>query len=240
MPRGGCARGTADVYHKSHCPPLTEFVEPPSLPPPPYPARAKGERERESERTRERERKRERATRATRCKTLPVNFIALGTSSYTSTCATRHLTYLHSAGNRRDHHPSPPSTPPRLLIRSGVNLTAGTFRRRRTHVAENAQRHARRLVRRSYCLCTHRTRGCTCIYRRRRVGGSAVTNVTVKLLFNYRREDFAYYAIFRFASETEAAAAAVVGGGARNSPKIFYFARAADPRPSLVPGVRYF
>lgn len=28
---------------------------------------------------------------------------------------------------------------------------------------------------------------------------SAVTNVTVKLLFNYRREDFAYYAIFRSA-----------------------------------------
>lgn len=27
--RGG---RTADVYHKSHCPPLTEFVEPPSLP----------------------------------------------------------------------------------------------------------------------------------------------------------------------------------------------------------------
>lgn len=156
-------------------------------------AREGRKRKREQENERKRKRKRERATRATRCKTLPVNFIALGTSSYTSTCTTRHLTYLHSARNRRDHHP--PSTPPRLLIRSGVNLTAGTFRRRRTH----------RFVRRSYCLCTHRTRGCTCIYQRRRVGGSAVTNVTVKLLFNYRREDFAYYAIFRFASETEAA-----------------------------------
>lgn len=92
MPRRGCARGTADVYHKSHCPPLTEFVEPPSPPPPPppapYPAYAKGER------GSERQRARERATRATRCKTLPVNFIALGTSSYTSTCTTRHLTYL--------------------------------------------------------------------------------------------------------------------------------------------------
>lgn len=44
----------------------------------------------------------EKATRATRCKTLPVNFIALGTFSYTSTCTTRHLTYLHPA---RNHHP---------------------------------------------------------------------------------------------------------------------------------------
>jgi len=28
----------------------------------------------------------------------------------------------------------------------------------------------------------------------------------------------------------------VVGGGGRNSPEIFYFARAADPRPRLVRG----
>lgn len=131
MPRGGCARGTADVYHKSHCPPLTEFVEPPSLPP------------RHIQRARrEKEKGRARATRATRCKTLPVNFIALGTSSYTSTCATRHLTYLHTRPGTAGTT-TPPSTPPRLLIRSGVNLTAGTFRRRRTHIAENAQRHAR-------------------------------------------------------------------------------------------------
>jgi len=81
---------------------------------PPYPAYAKGEKERE----------REKATRATRCKTLPVNFIALGTSS----CATRYLPILGQE----------PPPPPRLLIRSGVNLTAGTFRRTRTH------RHAQR------------------------------------------------------------------------------------------------
>lgn len=64
------------------------------------------------------------------------------------------------------------------------------------------------------------------------MGGSAVTNVTVKLLFNYRPEDFAYYAIFRSAPETKAAEA-VDGrrGGGRNLPEIFYFVRAADPRP---------
>lgn len=56
-------------------------------------------------RKREKEGEREKATRATRCKTLPVNFIALGTSSYTSTCTTRHLTYLHPARDRRDHQP---------------------------------------------------------------------------------------------------------------------------------------
>lgn len=106
-------------------------------------------------------------------------------------------------GTAGDHHP--PSAPPRLLIRSGVNLTAGTFRRTRN---AHSRTHRTRTgpVHRSYCLCTHRTRGCTCIYQRRRVGGSAVTNVTVKLLFNYRREDFAYYAIFRSASETVAVA----------------------------------
>lgn len=130
MPRRG-TRGTADVYHKSHCPPLTEFVEPPSLPPPPYPAYAKGERGSEKEK----------ATRATRCKTLPVNFIALGTSSYTSTCTTRHLTYLHPARNRRDHHRAtlPPSAPPRLLIRSGVNLNIQTYA---THTLANTHGHA--------------------------------------------------------------------------------------------------
>lgn len=77
MPRRGCAKGergeATDVYHKSHCPPLTEFVEPLSLP------------LRRIQHT-------QRAMRATRCKTLPVNFITLGTSSYTSTCTARHLT----------------------------------------------------------------------------------------------------------------------------------------------------
>lgn len=80
-------------------------------------------------------------------------------------------------------------------------------------------------VRRSYGLCTHRTRDCTCIYQRRQVGGSAVTNVTVKLLFNYRREDFAYYAIFRSAPETEAA---VVGTGIR--PKFSILLAPLTPR----------
>lgn len=139
----------------------------------------------------------EKGTRATRCKTLPVNFIALGTSSYTSTCTTRHLTYLRPARNRRDHHL--PSTPPRLLIRSGVNLTAG-----HSDVRDAHNRTHRSVV----VACVHRTHGCTCIYHWRRVGGSAVTNVTVKLLFNYRREDFAYYAIFRSASETKVVAEA--------------------------------
>lgn len=110
-----------------------------------------------------------------------------------------------------------------MLIRSGVNLTAGTFRctrtrskcalATRTHIFTHVEAtHGCARVRRSYCLCTHRTRGCTCIYQRRRwVGGPAVTNVTVKLLFNYRREDFAYYAIFHSASETETAAVAAAG-----------------------------
>ena len=90
--------------------------------------------------TARREKERERAMRATRCKTLPVNFIALGTSSYTSTCTTRHLTYLHSTRNRRDHHHHHHHHDyhplPRLLIRSGVNLTTGTFRRTCTHTFE--------------------------------------------------------------------------------------------------------
>lgn len=64
--RGG---RTTDVYHKSHCPPLTEFVDEPlslfPLFPHPFPTPYP-----------------ESCTRATRCKTLPVNFIALGTSSY--------------------------------------------------------------------------------------------------------------------------------------------------------------
>jgi len=64
---------------------------------------------------------------------------------------------------------------------------------------------------------------------------SAVTNVSVKLLFNYRREDFAYYAIFRSALETTTTAARVVvvvaTAEGRNSSEIFYFLRAADPRP---------
>jgi len=62
---------------------------------------------------------------------------------------------------------------------------------------------------------------------------SAVTNVTVKLLFNYRREDFAYYAIFRSALETTRTGAVVLAAAeGRNSSEIFYFLRAADPRPS--------
>jgi len=140
MPRRGCVRGkgTADVYHKSHCPPLTEFVEPPSLPP------------RHIQRTR-RERKRERATRATRCKTLPVNFIALGTSSYTSTCTTRYLPILGQE----------PPPPPRLLIRSGVNLTAGTFRRTRTHTPEAQTRTGPYIV---VIACVHTGRAAARVF----------------------------------------------------------------------------
>jgi len=92
----------------------------------PYPTcaerEARGKRARGSETARERE---TRATRATRCKTLPVNFIALGASSCTPCTRT---------GNRRDQ-------PPRLLIRSGANLTA-TFRRvrARTRLAREGTR----------------------------------------------------------------------------------------------------
>jgi len=62
--------GATDVYHKSHCPPLTEFIEPPL-----FPARhiqrvqrekieEESERERARAREREREREKEREPRA--------------------------------------------------------------------------------------------------------------------------------------------------------------------------------
>jgi len=58
--RRGMREGATDVYHKSHCPPLTEFIEPPSFPVRHIQRVQREKIEKESERARESERERER------------------------------------------------------------------------------------------------------------------------------------------------------------------------------------
>lgn len=121
---------------------------------------------------RKREREGEKATRATRCKTLPVNFIAPGTSSYTSTCTVRGgyqpPAFAYTLGRESDRGNIQTNT--RAHSEARVYIYASVYCREEREIERDVCTRAHTS---NTCLCTHRMYGggCTCICHGRRVGG---------------------------------------------------------------------